>query len=304
MLAFRSAAMNHAKKAVWLPIGRCGNALLHIQQIPNATTRLLFPSDLCSCSFSTLSTNETINKSKEQTQPVINVRASLPEEYTSSNVMAVLNRKGDGGVPLEEDDMRILIDAAKTPKDSHVVMTSLIKYKRKNAFILTEEMTHFAVTRILAINPTHGPHIVLNNFNEKTGFSFSCSTPLMDKVLEQVLNRIQEYETYDVWSALLSTLHRLIYRASRPSRNMKKRAAKRYLKQLKCYQGPTSETVRLMVEIGLQITTAEAVHTDIVEYSQRNRVIVLEETLKVVEEARFKERMAALAEGTEMTESE
>ena len=304
MLAFRSAATKHAKQAFWLPLERCGTTLLHTEQIPKTITRLSFPSNLQASAFSSLSTINTILKDKKQNQPAINVRESLPEEYTSSNVMSVLNRKGDGGVPLEEDDMRILIDAAKTSYDSRIVVTALIKYKRKNSFILTEEMTSFTITRILEINPTHGPYVVLNNFNEKTGFFFSCSTPLLDKVLDQVLIRIQDYKLYDVWPALLSALHLLIYRADRPHREMKKRAAKRYLKQLKSYHGPTSETVRLMAEIGLQITTAEAVYTEIVEHSQRNRVVVLEETLKLVEEARFKERMDALAEGTEGKETE
>jgi hypothetical protein len=50
-----------------------------------------------------------------------------------------------------------------------------------------------------------------------------------------------------------------------------------------------------MVEIGLKIRAAKSVHSQITTPCLNNRVPVLEETLRLVEQARFQEEMDSLA---------
>lgn len=238
----------------------------------------------------------------EQAQAIIDVRTSLPPDFTSGHVLEVLNRKGKGGKPLNDEDMTILFDAAKTPKDARVIMTALVNYKRINDYILTTKMAEKAVKSILKADPEQGAFLILSNFNEKSGLYFSCDIPLINFVLDTVLNRIECYEKDALWSALISMQNLLIYRAHRPYQKMKKRAARKYHKQIQLHHGPTAETVRRMVDIGLKIRAAEAVHTEITTYCQDRRVPVLEETLSLVEEARFQDRMDALAPEAEMTD--
>jgi hypothetical protein len=236
---------------------------------------------------------------KEQAQAMIDVRASLPVEHTSGHVLEVLNRKGAGGKPLNDDDMTILFDAAKTPKDARVIMTALVNYKRINNYILTTKMAEMAVKSILQADPEQGAFLVLSNFNEKSGLYFSCEIPLINFVLDVVLNQIDYYEKDSLWLALISMQNSLIYRAHRPYQKMKKRAARKYHKQIQLHHGPTAETVRRMVDIALKIRAAEVVHSEITTHCQDRRVPVLEETLRLVEEARFQERMDALAQEAE-----
>lgn len=267
---------------------------IHARDFADTATPLSLTQSSFPC-IATQTVQHDDRQDAEEPPPSLDVRASLPQEYTSGHVLEVLNRKGAGGKPLEDEDFRILINAAKTPKDARVIMTALVNYKRINKFILTKEIAELAVKRILLADPDQGSIMVLKNFTEESGLYFSCEIPLLNLVLDDVLLHIQDHDKRDLWKALISMLNLLIYRKTRPYKKMKKKAERKYHKHIQLHHGPTVATVQRMVEIGLKIRAAKSVHSQITTPCLNNRVPVLEETLRLVEQARFQEEMDSLA---------
>lgn len=187
--------------------------------------------------------------------------------YTPGHILAVLNTIGKGGVELHERDFRHLLQTARPyeQKDATVLLTAMVNYKRINRFLLTEELAADCVDSILTTSdPTTGGLLLMEHFYPASGLYYAMSLDDVHKMLRHVLdNAIDSPDVTPerIWTALVSCWEQLMERHSLPHREMKKRAKRRYLKQLQInarFSGPTQETVELAVEIGLSLKSDEA----------------------------------------------
>lgn len=257
---------------------RCGASTITVRSLQHATSRLSPPPQQSSLPFSTAVVQE------EEGDVPIDVRSQLPPEYTPGHVMAVLNQVGKGGAEISEENFRLLLECARPyeEKDAGVIMTAMVNYKRISRFLLTKELASDCIAQIIASDVRQGGLHVLENFTPASGLYYAAPTDALHKALAHVLEELDDYNNESrVWLALIAFINNLVQRRQRPYRTYKKRAARRYIKQIQTHEGPNAETVALCVELGLAVTDEDAtsVYQAIVEPCLEARVANIDEEM-------------------------
>lgn len=243
-------------------------------------SRLSPPQQLLSrVPFSTVVAQEE----EEDAVVVIDVRSQLPpDEYTPGHVMAVLNQVGKGGAEISEENFRLLLECARPyeEKDARVIMTAMVNYKRISRFLLTKELASDCIAQIIESDVRQGGLQVLENFTPESGLYYAAPADALNKALSHVLEELDDDDGGRVWLALIAFCNNLTDRRQRPYRTYKKRAARRYIKQIQTHEGPNAETVALCVELGLAVTDATSVYQAIVEPCLEARVAMDDELVE------------------------
>jgi len=210
----------------------------------------------------------------QTTTVVFDIASHLPIDYTPGHVLGVLNQVGKGGykegATISEDQIRLLLQSARPhePKDATVIITALVNYKRINRFLLTSELASECIHAILKSDPRTGGLLVLENFTQDSGFYFSASLDSIHLALRNILEEAVDDDHPDdrVWKALVHVVQQLVRRKQKPYKEMKKRAKRAHLFQLQNQDGPSGQTVELLLEIGLIVSNnAEAVHDELIQ---------------------------------------
>lgn len=203
-----------------------------------------------------------------QTVSSLDVRSQLPQEYTPGHVMSVLNQVGKGGKEMAENDFRLLLESARPyeTRDARVILTAMINYKRINEFLLTKDLAVDCIHQILESDPETGAILVLEHFTPESGLYFAAPREALQKVMLRVLEGVDDHSDR-IWKALPDFVNNLLLRQSRPYHEMKKRAARKYLKQIQVHEGVNEEFLNLLVDVGLSATNQNVplVHEHIVQ---------------------------------------
>mmetsp|Transcript_25011 Transcript_25011/g.30767 ORF Transcript_25011/g.30767 Transcript_25011/m.30767 type:complete len:416 (+) Transcript_25011:187-1434(+) len=185
----------------------------------------------------------------------------------------------------------------KYPKDAKVLVTALVDLKRCNRFIASKECAEAAMKGMYrsllpdtntgsdgngdgddAVVEAEAEYKVKAGLflgkaftNENTGLYVSAQTELLDElvmkpILDGLTSLIHLNDDNDEGKELKmeaqkvtqDIIHTLFKRASNPTRDMKKRAKRKYLKYKRCSGGPTQETIDYAVKIVLQCAGADA----------------------------------------------
>ena len=209
----------------------------------------------------------------QTTTAVFDIASHLPIDYTPGHVLGVLNQVGKGGykegATISEDQIRFLLQSARPqePKDATVIITALVNYKRINRFLLTSELASECIDAILKSDPRTGGLLVLENFTQDSGFYFAASLDSIHLALNNILDEAVDDHDQDrrIWKALVHVVQQLVRRKQKPYKEMKKRAKRAHLFQLQNQDGPSGQTVELLLEIGLIVSNAEAVHDELIQ---------------------------------------
>mmetsp|Transcript_24319 Transcript_24319/g.37710 ORF Transcript_24319/g.37710 Transcript_24319/m.37710 type:complete len:252 (+) Transcript_24319:1-756(+) len=223
-------------------------------------------------------------------------------------------------------------------KDAKAIATALKEFRRNNRFVLQKAGARAAVEGMIRSSipnykelygkpRLHAAVFVADQIiDEKTALYFAIETELVDQVLgeiQQALTEMEErgmqlkieikekasgdedddekllFKTLRVTEGLVKVL---VNRSVRPEFNMKKRAARNYLKRLQTVAGPELSTLKLATDIALSIGGAAVTQKDIVDpYAAAwwTKGVVDESILKAIADAESREEEAARAAAAE-----
>ena len=178
------------------------------------------------------------------------------------------------------------------PKDAKVIRTALLDLKRCNDFYISADGAHAAIDGMMrSLSSDSGLDSTLPEYKLKAGiyvarvfgmedaglYVAAHTKVLNENLLKVLLSGVENYsvsadvnvdvdveegdgESSEKSESLLAqaaavaknTVDILLTRASNPTKDMKKRKKREYLKYLKCSSGPTPETIDLVVRICLK----------------------------------------------------
>jgi len=215
------------------------------------------------------------------------VHSLLPQDFTSGHVLDALNKVGANGVALSHQDFRLLLESARPHyrKDARVILTALRNYKRINRFLLDIPLAEDCIDQILSCELDQGGLMIIENFTMESGLYYAAPLSSLHKALEQLLQVVADDEKVgfkeQTQKALPAFIQELLLRKSRPYREMKKRARRRYLFQIQTHDGPSQETIELLIELGLEASNndIEWVHNELVKPCLDQRVKVEDEMI-------------------------
>jgi len=207
----------------------------------------------------------------------------------------------NGAALIRQSDFVKLCESARPGKmkDAKVIATALKEFRRNNRFVLQKVGARAAVEgmirssvpnyKVLYGKPRlHAAIFVADQIiDEKTGLYFAIETELVDQVLGQIQQALTEMEEkgvqlkielkekggdedddekllYKTLRATEGLIKILVKRSCRPEFDMKKRAARKYLKRLQTVSGPELSTLKLATDISLSIGGAAFAQSNIV----------------------------------------
>lgn len=212
------------------------------------------------------------------------VLTTLDENFTPGQAWSVLQKHLAGHRKVRLNDFIELCNSSRpqSPKDAQVIKTALLDLKRCNDFKLTVEAAQIAIegmTRSLTseagIDETYDKFLVnaglytagVFNMQAQSGLYIAAQTDVVNESILKVLAKgvdgyvAPEGDESDLNAkaaiAAKGIVDLLVRRVSFPTQSMKKRAKKAYLKERKCSEGPTQETIEMAVKICLKHSDEE-----------------------------------------------
>lgn len=256
---------------------------------------------------------------------------------TPGHSISVLQKyAGNGAALIRQSDFVTLCESSRPGKmkDAKVIATALKEFKRNNRFVIQKVGARAAIEgmmrssvpnyKVLYGKPRlHAAIFVADQIiDAKTGLFFAVETELVDQVLSEIQQALTEMEEKgmqlkieikekssgeedDDERLLFKTLRVteglvkvLVKRSVRPEFNMKKRAARKYLKRLQTVAGPELSTLKLATDIALSIGGAAVTQKDIVApYAAAwwTKGVVDDSILTMIADAERQEQEAAQA---------
>lgn len=256
---------------------------------------------------------------------------------TPGHSISVLQKyAGNGAALIRQSDFVKLCESSRPGKmkDAKVIATALKEFKRNNRFVIQKVGARAAIEGMMRSSVPnykvvygkprlHAAIFVADQIiDEKTGLFFAVETELVDQVLSEIQQALTEMEekgmqlkieikekssgeedederllfkTLRVTEGLVKVL---VKRSVRPEFNMKKRAARKYLKRLQTVAGPELSTLKLATEISLSIGGAAVTQSDIVgPYAAAwwTKGVVDDSILTMIADAESREQEAAQA---------
>lgn len=263
---------------------------------------------------------------------------------TPGHSISVLQKyAGNGAALIRQSDFVKLCESSRPGKmkDAKVIATALKEFKRNNRFVIQKAGARAAIEGMMRSSvPNYKvvygkPRLQAAIFvadqiiDQKTGLFFAVETELVDQVLSEIQQALTEMEEKgmqlkieikekssgeedDDERLLFKTLRAteglvtvLVKRSVRPEFNMKKRAARKYLKRLQTVAGPELSTLKLATDIGLSIGGAAVTQKDIVgPYAAAwwTKGVVDDSILTMISDAESREQEAAQAAAEEEEE--
>mmetsp|Transcript_32 Transcript_32/g.48 ORF Transcript_32/g.48 Transcript_32/m.48 type:complete len:363 (-) Transcript_32:50-1138(-) len=260
---------------------------------------------------------------------------------TPGHSIFVLQKYAANGLALiRQSDFIKLCKSARPGKmkDAKAIATALKEFRHNNRFVLQKAGARAAVEGMIRSSipnykelygkpRLHAAVFVADQIiDEKTALYFAIETELVDQVLgeiQQALTEMEErgmqlkieikekasgdedddekllFKTLRVTEGLVKVL---VNRSVRPEFNMKKRAARNYLKRLQTVAGPELSTLKLATDIALSIGGAAVTQNDIVgPYAAAwwTKGVVDESILEAIADAESREEEAARAAAAE-----
>ena len=229
-------------------------------------------------------------------------QANLDVITPGHSIFVLQKYAANGAALIRQSDFVKLCESARPgkKKDAKVIATALKEFRRNNRFVLQKVGARAAVEgmirssvpnyKVLYGKPRlHAAIFVADQIiDEKTGLYFAVETELVDQVLSEIqlaLTEMEEkgmqlkieikekasgdegedekllYKTLRTTEGLVKVL---VKRSCRPEFNMKKRAARKYLKRLQTVAGPELSTLKLATDISLSIGGAAFTQSAIV----------------------------------------
>lgn len=221
---------------------------------------------------------------------------------TPGHAISVLQKYASNGKALiRQSDFVKLCESARPgkKKDAKVIATALKEFRKNNRFVLQKVGARAAIEGMLVASiPNYKvlygkPRLSAAIFvadqiiDEKTGLYFATETELVDQVLGEIRQALTELEEkgvqlkivlkekggdegedekmlYKTLRATEGLVRVLVKRSCRPEFDMKKRAARQYLKRLQTVAGPELSTLKLATDISLSIGGAAFAQSNII----------------------------------------
>eukprot|EP00985_Skeletonema_marinoi_P000978 scaffold393_cov147-Skeletonema_marinoi.AAC.2 len=263
-------------------------------------------------------------------------QANLDVITPGHSIFVLQKYAADGLALIRQSDFIKLCESARPGKmkDAKAIATALKEFRRNNRFVLQKAGARAAVEGMIRSSipnykelygkpRLHAAVFVADQIiDEKTALYFAIETELVDQVLgeiQQALTEMEErgmqlkieikekasgdedddekllFKTLRVTEGLVKVL---VNRSVRPEFNMKKRAARNYLKRLQTVAGPELSTLKLATDIALSIGGAAVTQKDIVgphAAAWWTKGVVDESILKAIADAESREEEAARA---------
>jgi len=268
---------------------------------------------------------ENGNKTKNKKPSVL---TSLPVNFSAGQALSLLQIYYKNGKLIRFQDLTDLCKACRSGmyKDARVVRTVLMDIKRCNQFIIQKDHADLAMRSMLksllkqnnevSDQIRVGLWIGKEFCNESTGLYVSAPTAVVEDVVLDTLwnsglnsldpisknetkemtdnSSIDDNEDHNVDFLKVTTITKnvidvLLTRASNPTKDMKKRAKRKYLKYLKCCEGPTPKSIDLAVKICTSFDTKDGIQKarDIVDIYGNKAFLgrAHDETIRILENA-------------------
>mmetsp|Transcript_10814 Transcript_10814/g.16312 ORF Transcript_10814/g.16312 Transcript_10814/m.16312 type:complete len:365 (+) Transcript_10814:80-1174(+) len=283
--------------------------------------------------FSSVAQQEQSSKDR---RPSALEQANLDVITPGHSIFVLQKYAADGLALIRQSDFIKLCESARPGKmkDAKAIATALKEFRHNNRFVLQKAGARAAVEGMIRSSipnykelygkpRLHAAVFVADQIiDEKTALYFAIETELVDQVLgeiQQALTEMEErgmqlkieikekasgdedddekllFKTLRVTEGLVKVL---VNRSVRPEFNMKKRAARNYLKRLQTVAGPQLSTLKLATDIALSIGGAAVTQKDIVgPYAAAwwTKGVVDESILKAIADAESREEEAARA---------
>lgn len=259
------------------------------------------------------------------------VLETLPKNYSAEEAWTLLKSSLAGNKQIRHVDFSSLCQASKasSPEDAEAIRQALVRLKRLHHFKLTvglakdamegiaRSMTNddgsaqdaiLAISRVASIfvHPKSGLHVaadievventilkpLLQAMERLEEEGNSGSNDEEDERPEEIAIKI----TKEVYNTLFK-------RASNPTRDMRKRAKRRYLKYLQNCSGPSPETLDIVTKICLKVENAYGVTVSygiVKKFAERGAFgVVSESTMNFLQEVEEKVKAAEAETETE-----
>mmetsp|Transcript_17721 Transcript_17721/g.26011 ORF Transcript_17721/g.26011 Transcript_17721/m.26011 type:complete len:409 (-) Transcript_17721:36-1262(-) len=253
----------------------------------------------------------------------------LPANYTPGQALAVLRTKGAGGRFIRRTEFRDLCLASRvgSDKDAGVIVTALKEFKRINDHILVAWEARAAIAGLIRskskesgddaeIGLEAALFVAKAIVDESTGLHLAAKTEDVDVVLQLLLDAVQSTTNHDddydddydydddddddddddksvkpedAMKEAKQIFALLVKRATRPEKNMKKRAARKYLKYAMTKEGPQVETQRIVSQICLKVGSPQDAKEAVLDVSKDYRWHLHQDTVKFIGDAIHKE---------------
>ena len=256
---------------------------------------------------------------------------------TPGHSISVLQKHAaNGSALIRQSDFIKLCESSRPgkKKDAKVIATALKEFRRNNRFVIQQAGARAAVEGMVRSSVPnykelygkprlHAAIFVADQIiDDKTGLYFAVETELVDQVLSEIQQALTEMEEKgmelkivlkeegggdedDDEKLLFKTLRAteglvkvLVKRSCRPEFDMKKRAARNYLKRLQTVAGPETNTLKLATGISLSIAGSAFAQSNIVgPYADAwwTKGAVDDSILSMIAEAQNREEEAAQA---------
>uniref|UniRef100_A0A7S2R365 Uncharacterized protein n=1 Tax=Eucampia antarctica TaxID=49252 RepID=A0A7S2R365_9STRA len=263
--------------------------------------------------FST-STSDNVVVKKERPPSVL---TSLEDGFKAREAWSAITKKYAGGFPVRHSDFQQICSQTEVG-DSKLILHMLSHLKRCNRFIIQPAEADQVMSAMSqnyrndddnddsSSSVVDAALFVGRAFVDKdTGLYFAASVDTVeDIILKPLLSGEEAPHSEEAAGLAVDIIYSLLYRGSRPYQYLKKRAARKYLKQLECPVGPYPSTFHLAIQILLHdnpsnITAAQKLAK---RYVATNRT-VLEQTTQLMVTAQEEVDNAAAAAAKEIEDS-
>ncbi len=257
------------------------------------------------------------------------ILSQLPSDFTPGHAWRLLQPAYAGGMMVRFDDFKALCLSSRprTPKDARVIRTALLDLKRCNHFKCTMSNSQAAMEGMIRSlssdeesgESTSSEHKIKAGIfvgeafvDERTGLYVGATTEVVDDtVLKTLWSGVNEFEPLSVDNdddgdgddsersspvdnaarVAKDTVHFLFRRASNPTKDMKKRAKRKYLKTVQTCGGPSPLSIDYAVKICLKSgeTGLRLARKMLDEYEAKAFLgTAMEETVALVKDAEAK----------------
>mmetsp|Transcript_12974 Transcript_12974/g.19395 ORF Transcript_12974/g.19395 Transcript_12974/m.19395 type:complete len:400 (-) Transcript_12974:54-1253(-) len=275
---------------------------------------------------------QTIEKNYNEPSPL----ETLAPDFTPGQALFLLRTKGAGGQAIRRSEFHNLCMASRPgwKTDAVVIHTALLEFKRCNSFLVEEYGAKLAMEAMMkSMLPSGHPSkgeafgerrlnaalFVAEAFaNEKTGLCFAASTDCVDTMLQDLYQGVQECElkispgeeenesgiANRVLNAVETTIFYLNRRAGPSEKKMKKRAARKYLKQLVSKEGPSVATAHVGAQICTYVDGLDCAKARVLTPYKRRGYKISDETAELVNRVKEEEKVAAEAAAAAVEQEE
>lgn len=258
------------------------------------------------------------------------VLETLPENYSAEEAWTLLKSSLPGNKQIRHVDFASLCQASKasSPEDAEAIRQALVRLKRLHHFKLTVGLAKDAMEGIArsmtnddgsAQDAISAISRVANIFvHPKSGLYVAADIEVVEntilKPLLQAMERLEEGNSGSndeederpeeiAIKTAKEVYNTLFLRASNPTRDMRKRAKRRYLKYLKNCSGPSPETLDIVTKICLKAENAYGVTVSygiVNKFAERGAFgVVSESTMNFLQEVEEKVKAAEAETETE-----